>query len=192
MPLSAEHKQRSRDKILKSAFNLFALNGYDNTSIDQVMKNANMTRGAFYAHFTSKSDLYKRAMLDAAINSRLMQPKPETLDDGEWRDQLVKGYLSMEHVNFGTMPCPLAFLATDVAVREPEVRKTYTRIYKNMNRLIANYVQCDGNAREDKTLAATALLIGGVAVARALNDNGLKKKLLMACEASVQSLLDPD
>ncbi len=190
MPLSPERKQRSRDKILKSAFCLFTRQGYENTSIDQVMQKADLTRGAFYAHFSSKSDLYKQAMLDAAANSRLLQSKLENFDEKQWMELLVKEYLSMEHVNFDAVSCPLAFLTTDVAVRDPDVRKTYTRIYKNMNKLIAGYSIPATAGNRDRTLALTALLIGGVAIARALNDKTLKMELLAACQTSALSLLN--
>lgn len=51
MPLSQEHKKRSRKKILDSSIELFTARGFNNVSIDEVMNNARMTRGAFYAHF---------------------------------------------------------------------------------------------------------------------------------------------
>lgn len=190
MPLSTEHKQRSREKILKSAAKLFTNQGFDNTSIDQIMSDANMTRGAFYAHFSSKSDLYKNAILNAALNSNLVQKKPDNINEQSWLNTLLDGYLSMEHVNLNNAPCPLAFMATDVAVREPAVRATYTRVYKNMNKMISSYAKSYSSCDESKILAITAMIIGGVAVGRALNDNDTTEKLLESCKTVTQMLLD--
>ena len=57
MPWTTEHKQKSREKILSSAARLFTKKGFDAVSIDDVMRLAGLTRGAFYAHFKSKSDV---------------------------------------------------------------------------------------------------------------------------------------
>ena len=75
MPLSAEHKKQSRQKILESAFFLFTEQGFENVSIDVIMKKAGMTRGAFYAHFASKSDLYKESISYSTLSSALLKPK---------------------------------------------------------------------------------------------------------------------
>ena len=54
MPYSAEHKARSREKILEAAVRLFAFRGFDQVSLDDLMQEAGLTRGAFYAYFVSK------------------------------------------------------------------------------------------------------------------------------------------
>ena len=58
MPYSKEHKAKSRERILQSAYQLFATRGFNQVTIDEVMQDCSLTRGAFYAHFISKSDLY--------------------------------------------------------------------------------------------------------------------------------------
>lgn len=192
MPLSPEHKQRSRQKILKSAAELFARQGYAHTSIDQVMQHARLTRGAFYAHFSSKSDLYKEAIIHAARSSALLRQKPAHMTEQEWLDTLVQWYLSMEHVTQKTGACPIAFLATDVAVREPQVRSTYTRVFNNMNKLISGYTKNSLQDDDTTALAIMAMMIGGVAVGRALNDRDTTEKLLEACHLTVRNMLAKD
>ena len=54
MPYSPDHKSKSKERILASATELFGRFGFDKVSINQVMKLARMTHGAFYAHFESK------------------------------------------------------------------------------------------------------------------------------------------
>ncbi|WP_172597602.1 TetR/AcrR family transcriptional regulator [Sulfuriflexus mobilis] len=192
MPRSVAHKQRSRQKILESAVKLFTHQGFDNTSIDQVMNEAEMTRGAFYAHFSSKSELYQVAILSAALNTRLIQQKPDDMDEQSWLTSLLNGYLSTAHLDFDIAPCPLAFLTTDVAVREPAVRTTYTKVFKGMNKRILNYVKSYSACDENRMLAITAMMIGGVAVARALNDKAMTEQLLESCKVVAQGLLDKD
>ena len=190
MPLSPEHKERSKQNILDSAIRLFTSKGFDNTSIDQIMNDAKMTRGAFYAHFSSKSDLYKKAILSAAKNNNLVNTKPDKLTDREWIQTLISKYLSNEHINLKQPPCALAFLVTDVAIREPDVRNTYTDIYKKMNEIIYSYASKYSSCDENKVLAATSILIGGVAIGRALNDSETTEKLLGACREAVKIILE--
>ena len=127
MPYTKEHKQRSRERVLESAAKLFTSKGFDNTSIDEIMLDAQMTRGAFYAHFANKSELYSQALIYAASTSRLAIGKPDEMTEQAWLTKLLEGYLSMAHVNHEVSACPVAFLATDVVVRDPRIRKTYTK-----------------------------------------------------------------
>ncbi|WP_455222116.1 TetR/AcrR family transcriptional regulator [Kaarinaea lacus] len=190
MPYSLEHKQQSREKILKSAIACFTEKGFENTSIDEIMQRAEMTRGAFYAHFSSKSELYQQALLSGAMNSQLLKLKPEEVSDREWVNLLVKGYLSEHHIQQKQPPCPLAFLVTDVAVSEPEVRKTYTKIFKGMNEKIHSMAKSFSDCDESRIYAVTAMLIGAVAIGRALDKRQLRQTMLSGCETLALALLN--
>lgn len=190
MPLSAKHKQRSRKKIIASAATLFTERGFDNISIDQIMAHAKMTRGAFYAHFSSKSDLYKESIISAALGSRLAQKKPENTTDQDWIKNLISGYLSLDHVDGKEAACPLAFLTTDIAIRDKNVRDTYTNIYKTMNKLILGYSQPHTQTDEKNVMAVTAMMIGAIALGRSLTDRKTTEQLLDSCNTAVLELLN--
>ncbi len=64
MPYSEDHKAKSKDRILKSATELFCRYGFEKVSISQIMKLAKLTHGAFYAHFESKEALYNASFLE--------------------------------------------------------------------------------------------------------------------------------
>lgn len=190
MPYSAEHKLQSREKILQSAIACFTKKGFENTSIDEIMQNARMTRGAFYGHFSSKSDLYSQALLTGAMNSQILKSKPDTVSEQEWMHWLIKGYLSEHHIQQKTPPCPLAFLVTDVAVSDPEVRRTYTKIFQRMNKTMHRMAKSYADCGEEQILAITAMLIGAVAIGRALDNRKVRQKLLTASETLALSLLN--
>ena len=189
MPYSAHHKQQSRERILSSAYKLFSSRGYDSVSINEVMADAGMTRGGFYAHFTNKNELYRESILYAANASRATRPKPDDIDEKGWVLTLLHAYLSKENVS-GTCACPLASLANDVTVREPEVREAYTNTFKGLNSVIGSYAKAFSTSSSDTLLATTAMMIGGLAVARALNDDALAERLLNSCRVEAQSLLE--
>lgn len=189
MPYSKDHKQQSRQRILQSAVRLFTRKGFDSTSIDEVMADAELTRGAFYAHFKSKQDLYAQAIASTPVFSQLTKTKPDDMDERLWLAQLIGGYLSKVHVDKVDLPCPLAFLVTDVAVSEPATRQAYTDVYLKMNQLIRAYTRNFARADKESVMAVTAMMIGGVAVARTLSDSKSQQQLLKSCRQVALDLL---
>jgi AcrR family transcriptional regulator len=67
-----ERQQRTRACLLQSAARVFARRGLAQASIDEVATDAGFTKGAFYANFSSKEDLFL-AMLDERFDERLAQ-----------------------------------------------------------------------------------------------------------------------
>jgi AcrR family transcriptional regulator len=56
--------ERTRRDILEAAVNLFAKNGFRNTTINQIVESAQMTKGAFYCHFKSKEAIFCEVVKD--------------------------------------------------------------------------------------------------------------------------------
>lgn len=56
--VTEEYKQAVREKILQSAENLFARKGYHETSMDDIVKESGLSKGAIYGYFESKQDLF--------------------------------------------------------------------------------------------------------------------------------------
>ncbi len=188
MPYPPTRKPQSREKILQSAAKLFTRQGFGQVSIDQIMADAGLTRGAFYSHFADKGSLYAEAMVYAARHRFAYYTASANTDD--LLAYLLNTYLSQAHVTEDALPCPLAFLANDVSQRDPQVRNTYTRIYKGLVKRLPTLSRHD--PERNACLAVSALMIGGVAVARALDDPAMVGELLAACrEASFQILGEP-
>ena len=53
----AEQQQRTRERLLAAAADVFAEHGFDGSSIDEITARAGFSRGAFYSNFTDKIDL---------------------------------------------------------------------------------------------------------------------------------------
>lgn len=188
MPWPTEQKQMTRERILGSAVKLFSAHGFDNVSINDVMKEAQLTHGAFYAHFNSKRELYTNAITSATKNSALANTQEENGCKNLNVTKLLADYLNIDHVRQKTTPCPLAFLATDVATREEEVRTAYTKVYTNLITTLNKQLN-HLPSRKTRIHALSALMIGGVAVARALSDEKVALDLLDACREYGEELL---
>jgi len=187
MPLSKAHKQRSKEKILDSANRLFADRGFNKVSIDQLMQDAGMTRGAFYAHFKSKEDLYSQTMISAATKSKIMNCDETNM---AFYKTVINEYLDMSHVKQNNIPCGLAFFVTDVANEQPEVRKVYTQLFKGLVQMLTDQ-QSENNKdkKNKKIMAIAAMMIGGVAVSRALIDDNAIEELLESCRSIAGELV---
>jgi len=187
MAWQADHKNVTRQRILSSASRLFSLNGYEDISINQVMADAGLTRGAFYSHFKSKSELHAKAIMSSA-NEISTFFSSTTIDD------FIKSYLSKAHKEGEFVRCPLAFMIGDITQRDSEVRDTYTKVFKGfVNNLVkADAEQNIGDEPENKYSQVTAealqkavLLIGGMTISRAINDDKLADQVLAACQSKI-------
>src|SRR5712671_7705881 len=106
MPQNPARKARTRAEILEHAARLFRLRGHAGTNIDDVMLAAGLTRGAFYAHFTSKDDLFTEAVIaGTGLRTRLRDAEPAAV---------LKAYLDKAELVASAPGCVLASLPSDV------------------------------------------------------------------------------
>lgn len=84
------------------------------------------------------------------------------------------------------MRCPLAFLTTDITQRDQQVRQTYTRVLKGF---IHNIQQLDNRETTDEqeAIRQAVLMIGAVAISRAVDDDSYAEKLLNSCRDGLVS-----
>jgi TetR/AcrR family transcriptional repressor of nem operon len=194
MPYSAEHKARTRAKIVESARVMFNRHGFDQVSIDDVMKFAGLTRGGFYNHFTSKDELYAEAVRSFTTcnpfarmqeeSGRAVPPPPRLARE------LVDLYLSDEILRDVDQHCPLIALPSDVARAGLEPRSAYTTLVENMAHVFqAAFPENDAEA-ERKALLVVSLCVGGMVLARTTDDPRLRKKLRATARAEALAVFE--
>jgi TetR/AcrR family transcriptional regulator, transcriptional repressor for nem operon len=172
MPYPPEHRERTRERIVRSAQILFNRNGFESVSIDDIMANAGLTRGGFYRYFGKKSDLYAEA-----IALSLSEPPatrwPGTSVDFAAADasrQVIRAYLSRQHFEDIDASCPLVAVPSYVARSDPAVKRVFENVFKAMVDLFRKGVprrHADGRRR---ALAMAGICVGGMVVARGLAD----------------------
>jgi TetR/AcrR family transcriptional repressor of nem operon len=181
MAWQKKHKENSKDKILESAALLFTQQGFDKISIDTVMHKAKLTRGAFYSHFSSKSDLYAQAIKKAAQQAQLRRSEQSKYDMSLY----AQYYLSTQHRDDDLQQgCPLAFLVSDITQQDEQVRAVYT---ETLQRFIKQAEQSSENRQQ--ALQSVVLMIGGLAISRAINDKVLSDEVLTACQQGIKSVV---
>jgi TetR/AcrR family transcriptional repressor of nem operon len=186
MPWPARQRASTRQRILDSASRLFAIEGFERVSIDMIMQDAGLTRGAFYSHFESKSDLYNEAISNAAKAGGALL---EQAGAGGLR-QVVEAYLQMGHRDGSAMHCPLAFMINDAATQDATIRDRYTQVFSGfLARLETTLARTHPNDSRQRALQMATGMIGGVALARAISDKELASELLEACQSGCTELL---
>lgn len=181
MPYAPEHKARTRLRILEHAARLFRRHGYDGIGIDAIMDAAGLTRGAFYAHFRSKADLF--ASVTAAESDFVRRLHAARADGagGAGAREVIEAYLDPVNRTRIGAGCTLAALTGDVARAPRSVRKAYGELVRRLADELLEHVPPDLPDRRARALAAVALCFGGIAMARAVADERLAGDIAAAC-----------
>lgn len=80
-----QRSEETRSQILGAALKRFANHGYNAASIDQICKDAGVSKGAFYHHFPSKQVIFLELLkgwldaIDAGFEAVRQPTMPETL-----------------------------------------------------------------------------------------------------------------
>jgi TetR/AcrR family transcriptional repressor of nem operon len=192
MSYTAEHKARTRARIVASARVLFNRRGFDQVSIDDVMNQSGLTRGGFYNHFASKEALYAEAINSfAACNPFAI----ESARVGGWSSpkqaarRLVELYMSDDILNHVDQHCPLIALPSDVARAGMKPRAAYTLIVRRMLEVFrAAFDESDSDAHT-KAQIIVNLCVGSMVIARTTSDAPLRRSLRAAALQQALGLL---
>jgi TetR/AcrR family transcriptional regulator, transcriptional repressor for nem operon len=195
LPYRPDHKSQTRARIVESARVLFNRHGYDNVTIDMVMEAASLTRGGFYHHFANK-----QALFAAAVSSFLMgrgarwraEAGVDPVDPGlEDAANMLRSYLSPEHLGDLEGQCPMIALPSDVGRAAPEVQESYRRLLEAMVGLYERALPGDGDDHRTTALALSALSVGGMVLARTVSDPDLAREVRQAALATALEMLSP-
>src|SRR3979490_239096 len=180
MPYPAGHRERVRKTIVESARRLFNRSGFESVSVDSIMADAGLTRGGFYSYFDSKSDLYAEVLgcffTDPNWKSR-WEGVHVDLASSDAGPQIVRAYLSHQHFADVENSCPMIALPSDVARSGERVKGAFETVFKAMVSVLGRDLKKVTQPPEDTAMAIAALCIGGMVVARSMNDNRLGNRL---------------
>jgi AcrR family transcriptional regulator len=176
-----DKKAQTRERILGAASAALISRGPEQPSVSEIMGAAGLTVGGFYAHFDSKE-----ALMLEAFNQLLSQRRASVaqIDDQlpghERRALLAAFYLSRRHRDATEQACPLPSTVGEMS-RLPEPFQAM--LAEHLELMVA---QLAGTPEEaDKALADVALMVGGLALARALGTGDLSDRVLRAAKSAV-------
>jgi TetR/AcrR family transcriptional regulator, transcriptional repressor for nem operon len=194
MPYTAEHKARTRAKIVAGARVMFNRHGFEQVSIDDIMQHVGLTRGGFYNHFKSKDELYAESVRSfttcnpfATKRARARGPAPPP---ARLARLLVDLYLSDETLANVDEQCPLIALPSDVARAGHEPRAAYTTVVEHMAEVFRRAFPAEDTDAGRKALLIVSLCVGGMVIARTTDDRTLCKTLRAAARREALALLE--
>lgn len=186
---AAEHKEETRRRIVETAGLRFRQDGFDGSGIATLMKDAGLTNGAFYAHFTSKDDLIAHVIAEQLHEQAATYGNTEGGREG--LAEIVDDYLSAEHRESRREGCPSAALLGEVARSSPEARAAYTEGVLGLADAVAALLDPKSPERlRVRVLGTLATLIGTLQLARAIDDPRLAEQLLEQGRRNVLAMLD--
>ena len=172
-------KQLTHDRIVDTAARALRTTGFYGVGVADVMKQAGLTHGGFYAHFPSRDVLLAEALERAGQDSRDRMQR--TIAAGEARGlsrfrALVEGYLSERHLKSPESGCPVAALASEMPRQPESVREAGATRVKSL--LAAVEATLPAGRAEGAAAAIAGQLVGALQLARALGDNAQGRRHL--------------
>jgi len=177
---TSSRKEITHARIVETAARAIRRSGYDGTGVADIMKEAGLTHGGFYAHFSSRDAMLAEAAdrageETAAIAKNIFAKAPQD----QALQALMNAYLSNEHIANIESGCSLAALGSEMPRQAPEVRNASTCRIKEMVVLIEGHLSGQPNAREE-ALVLVSTMVGTLLLARAVDDPELSEAFRQA------------
>lgn len=179
-------RQQSHERILDAAAQAICRDGCAGLGVANVMKEAGLTHGGFYAHFESREALLAEAVEHAGTRNaaRVQERLRSRIDAGASPLRaLIEQYLSAQHVEGPGDGCPVAALGADLGRGEPALREVAARRVQHLVGLVERSLPA-GSASGSAAFIASAL-VGTVQMARMLD--GAQRDAMLA--ASREALI---
>ena len=175
-------KEATHERIVEVAARAIRRSGYDGTGVADIMKEAGLTHGGFYAHFPSRDALLAEAGDRAGAESVALAARvAATAPPGQALQRMMQAYLSDEHMAGIETGCPVSALGSEMPRQAPEVRRAATVHIKEMIDLFARQMPGWGQREtHEQAMMLVCGLIGTAVIARAVDDPKLSEALRAA------------
>src|SRR4030095_1835726 len=164
-------KEKTRERILRRAAGAIRKRGYEGVAVAEVMKDAGLTHGGFYAHFESRDALLAAAAEQAGLeSSQALSRALAHAGPGDPLMALVDSYLADTHVTAAEqgLGCAIAAAGSEVPRQCPAVRRAVSRRIKDLIALVEQQSPDWGKqTAHQKAMGVVATLIGSLTLAQA-------------------------
>jgi TetR/AcrR family transcriptional repressor of nem operon len=197
MATAPSRKEETRERILRTAGRALRQRGYQGVGVAEVMQQAGLTHGGFYAHFESKTELLAEAtdLAGADGQQRLARAARRRAETAEQADAahgrptsahqallaLVDAYLSEEHLHDPGLGCTMAALGSELPRQADNVRRAATHRFEDMVALVERQLPTRGQpGSHERAMAVLSCLVGTMVLARAVDRPALADALRQA------------
>jgi TetR/AcrR family transcriptional repressor of nem operon len=172
MRYDAEHKQKTRSKVLEVAAKAIRSDGPDRIGVAGVMAEAGLTHGGFYAHFKSKDELVAAAIEQMFEESRArVAHEMEGHPPAQGLANYIDFYLSKKHRDARGAGCPMAALSSDLPRLPEQTRALFAEGAQHLVESMTEKLTALGFANPQMLARSTVSeLVGALSLARAETD----------------------
>lgn len=179
MEIAPNRKALTHERIVDTASRAIRRAGFQGVGVADLMKEAGLTHGGFYAHFASRDALLAEALAHAGQQSAARIAKGNAAREAEGASPLralVDGYLSERHLSGTENGCAVAALVSEMPRQSPDVRAAAAERVRGLVAAVERALP--EGAVPGLAAAIASQLVGALQLARALGDNAEGKALL--------------
>lgn len=177
-------KERSHERILDVASRAIRRAGYRGVGVADIMKEAGLTHGGFYAHFASREALVVQAMQRAGRDTEatLTEAIERRMARGASRfAALVSTYLHDKHLEGPETGCVVAALGSEMARQDEAVLDEARRRIQALVTLVRAALPTGAAHGQATVIAAT--MVGALQLARTLGGKAGRELLAQTRQA---------
>jgi len=191
MRYPSDQKAKAKEAILQAGARALRTNGFNGIGVDGLAASAGVTSGAFYSNFSNKE-----ALLEEVIETCLGEPfiDSESGSLAERQEHLKEWlamYISADHRADPASGCVMPTLSADVARSNPKIRAAYKRKMLALVRKMSNVLDVTGPDREKRAWSIVAMMVGAVAISRAMADGEEADQALDSALQTAIALIAP-
>jgi len=182
MRYSKDHKAETHERIVKRAAVRLKERGAAGLGVAELMREAGLTHGGFYAHFASRDALIGEAFAHAMEQTaQRWRARADTAPEGQGLAAIVDAYLTTEHRDNVGRGCALPALGAEVVRASPKTRKAFAaRIEDMVEVLAAEMPAAAPRAARREAIAALATMMGALMLARMAGAGEFSEEILSA------------
>jgi TetR/AcrR family transcriptional repressor of nem operon len=182
MRYSREHKQETHARIVRKASVRLREKGAHGIGVADLMKEAGLTHGGFYAHFDSREALVIEAFAYAMDRSmeHWRKTAAETLPERRLAT-IVDSYLTPTHRDDPGRGCAVPTLGAEIARESPKTRKAFAAKLEQMIDMIADQIpDLPRKAARKQASATLATMMGTLVLSRIAGNGEFSEEILAA------------
>ncbi|MBR1231087.1 TetR/AcrR family transcriptional regulator [Bradyrhizobium sp. AUGA SZCCT0177] len=187
MRYSKEHKQETHARIVKKASVRLREKGAHGIGVADLMKEAGLTHGGFYAHFDSREALVIEAFAYAMDRSteRWRKVADETPPDKRLAT-IVENYLTPVHRDDPGHGCAIPTLGAEIARESAKTRKAFAAKLEAMIDMMADQIlDVPRKVARKQAVAALATMMGTLVLSRIAGNGEFSDEMLAAGREAV-------
>jgi TetR/AcrR family transcriptional repressor of nem operon len=187
MRYSKEHKQETHARIVKKASVRLREKGAHGIGVADLMKEAGLTHGGFYAHFDSREALVIEAFAYAMDRSteRWRKIAEQTPQDKRLAS-IVDTYLSPVHRDDPGHGCAVPTLGAEIARESPKTRRAFAAKLDQMIDMMADQIlDVPRKAARKQAIAALTTMMGTLVLSRIAGSGEFSDEILGAGREAV-------